>query len=57
MGGDSTHVKPARITHVASSVGRGIAVQQFAVVAGTGYPDSIGERGTGVKLHTHIHTQ
>ena len=41
MGGDGACLEPSRISHVAPPIGRGITVQQFAVVTCAGHADSI----------------
>jgi hypothetical protein len=47
MRGQGTCLEPSRISHVAPSVGRGIAVQQFTIVAFARRADSIVVAGNG----------
>ncbi len=47
MGGDGACMKASRISHVASPVDRGIAVQQFTIVAFARHADSIVVAGNG----------
>ena len=54
MGGDGACLKASCISHVAPPVGRGITVQQFAVVACAGYADSVVVAGNRREI---THTQ
>src|ERR1051326_1105635 len=45
MGGDLARVQTSPISHIASSVDRGITVQEFPVVTWAGHADSIAGAG------------
>ena len=57
MGGDGARLEPSGISHVAPPIGRGITVQQFAVIAFAGHADSIvvaGNRSEVTQAHDLI---